>query len=51
MVWGIEKFFDQKQCYKYFKKNFSIEGKPIEDKLTHLCKMRNKPFFIVKLSQ
>lgn len=51
MVWGIEKFFDHKQCYKYFRKNFDIEKNGFEDKITHLCKQKNKPFFIVKLEE
>lgn len=44
--WGIEKFFDPKQCYKFFKKNFGEV-----DSLTHLCKLKNKPFFIGKFSE
>ena len=45
IFWGIEKFFDLKQCYKYFKKNFGEHAEA-----THLCKQKNKPFFIIKFS-
>lgn len=44
--WGIEKFFDPKQCYRFLKKNFGEI-----DSLTHLCKQKNKPFFIAKFSE
>lgn len=44
--WGIEKFFDPKQCFRYFRKNFGDN-----DDVTHLCKLKNKPFFLVKFKQ
>jgi hypothetical protein len=44
-IWGIEKFFDPKACYKYFCKNFGEHPEA-----THLLKLRNKSFFIVRFS-
>ena len=44
-IWGIEKFFDPKACYKYFCKNFG------EHNVTHLLKQKNKSFFIIKFSE
>lgn len=41
-IWGIEKYFDQKQCYKHFVKYFGQQD------LTHLCKYKNKPFYLVR---
>lgn len=44
--WGIEKFFDPKQCYKHFRKYFGDHEEAVS-----LLKLRNKPFFIVKFSK
>jgi hypothetical protein len=44
-IWGIEKFFDPKSCYKYFCKNFGEHPNA-----THLLKLRNKSFFVVKFN-
>ena len=44
-IWGIERFFDPKQCYKYFCKNFGEHSN-----VTHLLKQKSKPFFIVKFN-
>ena len=43
-VWGIEKFFDSKQCYRFFCKNFGTKT-PV----THLLKPKSKPFFLIQL--
>lgn len=42
-IWGIEKYFDPKSCYKYFCKNFGEHPN-----VTHLLKIRNKSFFVVR---
>jgi hypothetical protein len=44
-IWGIERFFDPKSCYKYFCKNFGEHAD-----LTHLLKQKSKSFFVVRFS-
>ena len=44
--WGIEKFYNHKRCLKFVEKNF--ENHP---NITHICKLKAKPFFIVKFRE
>lgn len=50
IIWGIDKTFTHKKCYKFLMRNFNIEGSPIEHQITHLCKINNKPFFVIKMT-
>jgi peptide methionine sulfoxide reductase MsrA len=52
-VWGIEKFFDEKQCIKNFKKNFKVfseEDKNSNIKVEGLWKGKNRNFYVVKFA-
>ncbi len=52
-VWGIEKFFDEKQCLKHFKKNFKVyseEDKNSQIKVDGLWKGKSRNFYVVRFS-